>query len=443
MKVRLRLLGLAAAMCIAGNAFAQDFSGPEYANYGDTPEQRQENVAKYSFLREAFQLKQYEEASVLLQDLLKGAPKVSQNLYIMGATIYRDKIEKATTPDQKKVMLDSLFLIYDARLANFGDDARMGKGYIVSEKAKDYITYYPDDVAGITNAVKAAVDAAPGKADVDLVHVYFNLLAEGYKAGTVTIETLLNDYDYLATALGETNNEQAQQVLDQLFVQSGAASCENLEKIFKPQFEANPDDKDLVVKISRYLTREDCKSDFRAQVAEQYYKLEPTADAAISIARTFQQSQDYERAMQFYDEAINMETDAEKKSDYALTAASTAMLAENYRKAADYAKTAIANNADNGLAYFLLGQAYGQGSTGCSGFDRQTVYWLAVDNLSKARTLLEDQPDQLKNVVDAINAYSANFPSAEEVFFRTLTPGDGYTVSCGWISGRTTVRERR
>ena len=45
MKVRLRLLGLAAAMCIAGNAFAQDFSGPEYANYGDTPEQRQENVA--------------------------------------------------------------------------------------------------------------------------------------------------------------------------------------------------------------------------------------------------------------------------------------------------------------------------------------------------------------------------------------------------------------
>lgn len=132
-----------------------------------------------------------------------------------------------------------------------------------------------------------------------------------------------------------------------------------------------------------------------------------------------------------------------KKSDYALTAASTAMLAENYRKAADYAKTAIANNADNGLAYFLLGQAYGQGSTGCSGFDRQTVYWLAVDNLSKARTLLEDQPDQLKNVVDAINAYSANFPSAEEVFFRTLTPGDGYTVSCGWISGRTTVRERR
>ena len=68
--------------------------------------------------------------------------------------------------------------------------------------------------------------------------------------------------------------------------------------------------------------------------------------------------------------------------------------------------------------------------------------WLAVDNLSRARQLLPADDPQQAQISSMIANYSANFPKSEETFMRGLNPGDSYTVNCGWISGRTTVRER-
>ena len=44
-------IGLAFAL-IAGSASAQDFSDPQYAKWGETPEQRKENILASTFLKE-------------------------------------------------------------------------------------------------------------------------------------------------------------------------------------------------------------------------------------------------------------------------------------------------------------------------------------------------------------------------------------------------------
>ena len=50
---------------------------------------------------------------------------------------------------------------------------------------------------------------------------------------------------------------------------------------------------------------------------------------------------------------------------------------------------------------------------------------------------------QIESIDQQIAGYRAAFPSNEEAFFRGLENGQGYTVNCGWVSGRTTVRLNR
>lgn len=45
------------------------------------------------------------------------------------------------------------------------------------------------------------------------------------------------------------------------------------------------------------------------------YKLEPSADAALGIAKQAVKAKDYDKAIQYFEEAANMETDAVSKAE--------------------------------------------------------------------------------------------------------------------------------
>lgn len=443
MKVKLFTL-VAAFMAVAGMASAQDYNSPEFANYGATAEEREANVIKYNYLNDAYRQKDWAHASFYLKDLLQNAPAIGQNLYIIGGTVYRNKIALARTPEDRNRCIDSLLIIFDKRAEQFGDHPTRGKGYILSEKAKVFINYCPTRISDIILHSQAAIDASGDNVDLDLAQAYFNTLVQGYKDDEVETEVLLNEYDKLSAAVAKSSEaakDDVANVIDQLFVQSGAATCENLEMIFKPQFEANPDDLELAKKISRYLSRNNCSSTFAAQVGEKIYSMEPTAESAVMIAGSYADTKDYEKAFKYYDEALELEQDAVTKANYAVRASGIALIAQNGRKAADYARKAIANDESNGLGYFLLAQAYAMGTSQCSGFERQMAYCLVYDQMLRARDHVTD-PSQLESINKALSTYPAYFPSSEEVFFRTLSKGDSYTVSCGWLSGTTVIRTR-
>ncbi|MDE6483464.1 MAG: hypothetical protein K2L01_06890 [Rikenellaceae bacterium] len=443
--MKFRLFSLAAAFAvIAGVASAQDYSSPEFEKYGDTPEERKENVLKYNYLNDAFRQKDWALASKYFNELAKDAPAIGQNLYIMGGTIYKNKIATARTREDRVRYIDSLLTVYDMRAEQFGDHPTRGKGYIYSEKAKDFINYRPTEIDDIIKHSTAAIEASGDNIDLNLAQGYFNALVEGYKNDDVETEILLNEYDKLVVVVlksDKTQKDEVAGVIDALFIQSGAATCDNLEKIFKTQFESDPDNLDLVKKIARYLSRNECKSAFAAEVGEKLYALEPTAEAAVIIAGNYAEIKNMEKAYQFYDEAIELEQNPEVKANYAVRASGVALIAENGRKSAEYARKAIANDSENGLAYFLLAQAYANGTSQCSGFERQMAFCLVYDQMLRAREHVTD-PAQLEVINKAIATYPAYFPSNEEVFFRTLSKGDSYNVSCGWLSGTTTIRTK-
>ena len=438
----LKLVLVLVLASLSAGAFAQAYL--EDPRYGNTPEERKQNVLILNFFNDTYNNKNYDGAAQYLQQLMEKAPKATQNIYIKGADIYRNKILRATSLDQKNIFIDSLMLIYDKRIEHFGDHATRGKGYIMELKAREYITYKPADREGIIKLCQAAIAENGNDSDPDFLNIYFQVLTDDYKNDNIEANFLMNEYEKLAKIFNTNptpEKNEAKKTFEALFVSSGAASCENLEKLFRPQIAAAPADTALLDKVLGLLMAGNCVSDFQLEVGEKFYALKPSSSTALALAAGFEEKKQFDKALKYLNEAIANETDPATKANLCVRIAGSQLSSNNAQEAAKFAKEAIDIDPENGFAYMLLAQAYTVGSNACSGFDRQSVYWLAYDLLTKACTMLDEE--HLKGTDEQLSSYRANFPSKEECFFRGLNNGASYTVRCGWVSGATTVREGR
>lgn len=437
---------LIAAVTLSFTANAQTYK--EDPKYGATPEQREANVLKLNYFNDAYNNKDYNAAVKYLQELIVAAPKSSQNLYINGINIYRNKVMSATSVAEKAVYVDSLMMLYDLRMEHFGDDVKRGRKYVAGIKARDFMDLKPTDKIGIKKHFEEAIKIGAHEIDMELINLYFFALAEDYKSDNIETSALLDEYDTLSKIYDADKSPEAAELrkqFDALFIASGAANCENLEKVFKPQIEANKTDIALLEKTFSLLMRNNCVSPFQVEVGELLYKAKPSSQIALSLAAGFEASKNFAKARTYLNEAISIETDPEMKSNLALRIAGGEFSQESYKTAAEWARQAIDLNPNNGYAYIILAQAYAVGSSkSCSEtFDKQTVFWLVVDNLLKAKDLLASDANQVANIDTQIASSRGYWPSNEDTFFRSVEPGKSYNVSCGWISGRTTVRTIR
>ncbi len=438
-KLKLILILAFAGLC-ASTASAQATFGPEWGENA-TSEQRYQNALTFNYYKDAYDNKNYDQALVYLKELLANCPKAKVNIYVWGTNIYKQKIARATSAGERTAYADSLMMLYDKRLENFADHAKYGAGYILKAKAKDYANFKSSDVEGLLACFDAAIKANENDIDPTFINQYFNVLTEAYKNLDVETDDYMERYEYLSALMAQANNEEAQNAFDALFSNSGAADCENLEKIYKARYEANPDDLDLVIKIFNQMNRVECSSEFFATVGEKYMSLQPSSSIAMALARAYEAMGDMDRSLTSLKAAVASEEDAMTRAQLCVQIAGNLLSTNDARDAASYAKQALEINPESGFAYIYLATAYAQGASACSDFDRQSVYWLAYDVLQNARRLLADDAAQLEKVNMLMSSYRASFPSKEECFFRGLTAGASYTVQCGWVSGRTTVKE--
>ena len=120
MKVRL-LISMSMIFILAGTsktAFAQckEIIWPEDRKKAD------ECVAVYG---DAMKAGSYRAATASLQWMLTNAPKWNTKLYIDGAEIYDMLADKETDPAKKKMLVDSLLMLYDMRIKNCGDEVNV------------------------------------------------------------------------------------------------------------------------------------------------------------------------------------------------------------------------------------------------------------------------------------------------------------------------------
>ena len=123
-------------------------------------------------------------------------------------------------------------------------------------------------------------------------------------------DEIIAEYDRL-TPFFEKNPAAAEykSQFDAAFGLSGAASCENLERLFKGKLAAAPDDEALLSQAVALMSRAKCDGDFYFSIAEKYYQVKPSSETAMFLAQAFQNKKDYAKAKTYLNEALDVEKD--------------------------------------------------------------------------------------------------------------------------------------
>lgn len=446
-KFRIALVVAFASMGLSALAQDINYDDPKFAVWGETGAERKENMLNSQFLKESVDNRNYGLAAEYLQKLLNKCPKASLNIYTNGIKLYKNKINRAETAEEKAVMIDSLLLLYDIRLANFADHSKYGKDYILDRKAKEFLNYKPEDREGLRKVLLEAIEATEeksGKPSLELVSLYFANLCEDYKNDVADATQIIAEYDRFSPAFEGVEGDDAsyKDQFEAAFGASGAASCENLEALFSKKLADAPDDEALLYQAVTLMSRANCDSDFFFTVAEKYYEIKPSSEIALFLAQGFQNRAEFDKAMKYLEEALSVETDPAEKEKLYVRIGIIGLSTKNYAAAIDAAKEVKNLNPENGFAYFIQGQCYAA-SANCTELKCQACYWAAYDSMSQAVSLLASEPETQKIAETMMNHYRQVFPTKEECFFNELSNGSRYTITHGFANGvSTTVRYR-
>ena len=443
----LKLILAVAFAAMSFSAMAQvNYDDARYAVWGENAEQRKSNMLANQFLKESVDNKDYKAAAGYLKQLLDQAPKGAQGIYTNGIKLYKTLINTAKTEEQRNVYIDSLLYVYDVRLQAFANHSRYGKDYILDRKAREYLTYKPEDREGVrkifTEAI-AATEEKTGKANQELVAIYFSNLCEDYKNNLVDATIVISEYDRFSPLFEGAEGEAAElkNQFDTAFGASGAASCENLESLFSKKLAEKPEDVALLGQAVSLMSRAQCNSDFFFNTAEKFYSLKPSSETALFLAQGFQGRSEFDKAMKYLNEALAAETDNAERAKLYTRIGLISIQTGDHSNAMNAAKEIKTLEPTNGYAPYIMAQCYAVTASG--DFSAQAGYWAAYDTMNQAIELLGSEPAIQEAAKKMASAYRGSFPTKEECFFNEVSAGARYTVTKGFASGvSTTVRYR-
>lgn len=135
MKTKTMKLILIAVVAISSlSVKAQDDTS--VGKYGKDSAECVKNISLY---REFFRQNNFKDAYSPWQWTFCNCPQSSMNIMINGPQIINEEIKSTKDENRKHMLLDSLFLVYDTRIALYPNT----KGAVLGRKANEYITHIP------------------------------------------------------------------------------------------------------------------------------------------------------------------------------------------------------------------------------------------------------------------------------------------------------------
>lgn len=397
----------------------------------------------------------YDEAFPYWEQAFNECPASTRRLYTDGVKIMSHKLKSATNQEDKDKFFKGLMNVYDQRMQYYGDHPRYGIPYIKGLKAIDMLEFRKEDGEIRKEAYQLLKESiAEGKESTQpaVFAVFMTNTVALFSDGEIGAEDVVNNYTTIIDLLNaqiespkmakyKDTLEDLAGKIENLFARSGAADCNTLDRIFSPQLEDHKDDLPWLKRVSRLLARELCEDmDLLYKVSEYQHQIEPSHSSAYGLARMYLKSGETTRAIEFYEEAINLVESDEQKAKYYYQLGLVHLSQNNFSKARSYALKASELDPDWGQPYILIGKAYATSanSIGDDEFTHKTAYWAAVDKFNRAKSVDSSVEDEAN---DLIRVYRQHFPEEKEVFFQGFEKGGSYTVG-GWIGERTTVRTK-
>lgn len=413
-------------------------------------------VTNLSLYREPVKQKNYQDAYKPWKWVYENCPCASQFIYVDGVKILEFRANKTTDAEVRQNIIDSLLMVYDARIKYFPKDpkGRSQVGNILTRKAIDAFSYNPDRPENAYSYVKQAIEMDGAEVLPEGLQLYLQSAIKMVELNKAEKTIVVDAYDQLSDLMdnamqrvaGDTNAVNKYLVIknniESLF--EPFATCEDLVNIYQSKFEANPNDIELLRKITKILEKKKCtdKNLFFA-ATENLHKLEPSASSAYMMAVKNMKEENWGQAAKYLNESISLfgPEDALKKEKAYMMLGQVYLAQRNFSAAKSTALKMLETNPYDGNAYILLGDAYAFGASTCGDDEvsKRAGYWAAVDKYLQARKV---DPEVAETATKRIATYSAYFPSTETIFFHGYKEGETYRVGC-WINETTTVRASR
>lgn len=376
-------------------------------------------------------------------------PTANQNMLINGQRIMRYEINQAKKdPVRYKELVDTLLLLSDIRAQyypNYAVKSLDNKAIdVVNFCSSDYETQYKllsDILAQIKSEASPVVFVKQMQAAVDM-----------YKNEKISPEDVMNNYTtisaYLDDKIAASNNDDyrgAKRDVESLLIDSGVASCDNLVALYTPRFEASPNDEALLTNMVKMLSKSECMdTDLFLQSIVALNEINPSSSSVYGLYRLYSSRDENTKAAETLERAISLlnPEDVQTKADY------TFELATYYFKKCGKAAPAVAKAKEaaeidesyKGKAYLLIGTIWGAQKCGGDEVGSRAHFWVAVDYLQRAASA---DPSVAEEANGLAAQYRRYFPKTEDAFFLDITDGSAYTVSCGGMTERTTVRTNK
>ena len=430
--------------------------------------QNRECMEKLTIYSEYVKVKNYDAAYEPWKQVYETCPSLNWANFLYGERILKDKIKKSTGADKSTyvTMLLDLFKNsqqYFPKKVNFAD-VKIDEALLKNEEklASDEEIYailhegFTQDKKNFKNPkalylyFSILVDLhESGSKDLDEVFAVYDEVVEqidvqfaSLNATSIKLQEkeeagTLTSRDQRMLKVVESNSKAFDQIAGSIDTKLGRlADCDNLIPLYQKNFEAKKGDVKWVKgAVSRMFSKECTDDPMFVKLVEAQTALAPSADTYFYLGMLKQKQGDSKEAIDNFNKAVELETNASKKSSILYKIALTYKNSSK-SKARDFALKAIAEDGSNGSAYLLIANLYAGSANECgeTQFEKRAIYWKAAEMAKKAgRVDLKLR----ERVAQTVASYEAKAPSRTDIFESGMA-GKVVSFKC-WVGGSIKV----
>ena len=430
--------------------------------------QNQECMTNLSIYVEHAKVKNYEAAYTPWKMVYENCPDINWANFAYGERILKDRIKKSTGAD-KDANIQELLTLYDNSMKYFPKKASLAP-VIIDKVLLKYDNKMIGDEEIYSQLSKAFHEDKPNFKNPKALYLYFSSLVDLHKAGSKDLQEVFDVYDDVTEKIEDenvkltdrisallpkeeagtltskekkqlkaatTNSESFGKIEGSIDSKLGdLADCGNLIPLYQKSFEEKKNDINWVKRAVGRMFNKECTDDpmfkklFEAQMA-----LDPSADAYVYGGNLKLKAGDRNGAVADFNKALDLETNARKKSNIAYKVA-TVFRRSSKSTARSYAQKAIDANPSNGRAYLLIANLYATSANDCgtTPFEKRAIYWRAAEMARKAGRV---DPSLSGRANQSAASYSAKAPSKTDIFNSGMA-GKTVTFKC-WVGGSVKV----
>lgn len=357
---------------------------------------------------------------------------ISESHYLNGEKILIYQLSTPVAGTERNAYIASLLKLYADDDKNFPGN-KHGNLVKRAKAMQQYQSGTPEEIFNLYD--KAFKDDRDNFTDARGLYEYFGSYFAKFKIErkNFTEGDLIEKQDDILGWMNdlivrnEAERRNYQTAIDGIKVQTNdMLTCDVIEAYYEKQYPSKIKDARWLAQAADHLISKNCLStETVSKVTSAWYALQPDARSAYAMGVVSLRSKgDQKSALNYFNEAVEKEKDAIRKSETLMVIASL-YTSTDVPKAIGFVKKAMALRPDSGKPYFLLAQLYVSTDCGKTPFEKKALYKLAADTATKAGVV----DLSMKSSAEIVSAkYLKKAPTKEEIKEAKL---DGKTFSFG------------